>query len=133
LNISILTIGAGQTLYAVIAVPEGAQTSTMFTRNVPPVVSINAGLLLVGNLSGGITTAALVTTDPDHEPAELTYTITTPPLLGTLSYPDTFTQADIDDGLVTYTFIGLPAADSFQFTVSDGVDITGIHTFTITP
>ena len=67
-------------------------------------------------------------TDADNTNAQLTFTVGTPPIFGTLNRSgaalttgETFTQADIDDGLVTYTQNGTAiSADSFTFTVSDG-------------
>lgn len=126
------SVGAGQTLYAVISTVNGVQTSTMVRRNVPPVVTINTGLQLVGVLEAVISRTQLETSDPDDEPLNLIYTVTVEPTEGSLSLPETFTQADIDAGLLNYTYTGTQP-DNFEFTVSDGEDTTETHTFTITP
>ena len=88
-----------------------------------------------------ITNAEILTTDPDPGdlPAEITYTVTTAPshgslLLGsaplgtvgatftTLVAGNTFTQQDINDGLITYDHRddNDDATDSFVFDVDDG-------------
>lgn len=71
---------------------------------------------------------ALTAVDPDHDPDELTYTIVNPTDHGqiflngvSLGAGDTFTQADINNGLVTYENNGDPAQDdAFIFIVTDG-------------
>ena len=78
----------------------------------------------------------------DLDPA-LTYTITTATGNGTLrlsgtalGVSDTFTQADIDAGLVTYDHDGSETvSDSFDFGVDDGAGTSssGTFNFTVTP
>ena len=70
----------------------------------------NTGTTVNEASSGNVvTTAMLETTDVDNTAAQLTYTVTTATGNGTLrlsgtalGVSDTFTQADIDAGLVTY-------------------------------
>jgi VCBS repeat-containing protein len=96
----------------------------------------NTGLTLdEGSGDTPITTAMLQVTDPVTSPTvpTLTYTLVTAPGNGTLkkgaipngqplAVNDTFTQADIDNGLITYMpNAGVSGLDSFVFSVDDGV------------
>jgi len=107
--------------------------SYIFSINVsePPTVDVNLGLSVPTGTSGVIGNSLLSVSDPDDTAAELTYTITTLPTQGSLS-KTLFTQADVDNGLLSYTHVGA-GADSFQFTVSDGINTIGPFSFTITP
>ena len=87
------------------------------------------------------TAAQLLVTDPDNAASELTYTIGTVPTDGelrlggvALASGQTFTQADVDGGLVSYqNTVGGTGTDSFTFTVTDGAGgSTGEQTFTFT-
>ncbi|MDQ7057711.1 MAG: tandem-95 repeat protein [Ghiorsea sp.] len=105
--------------------------NTIFNINVTPVndapvIAVN-NTLTVGQ--GSVTTldaATLLATDIDNLASALTYTVTTAPLNGSLSLSGIattiFTQADINNGLLSYTpnagFIG---TDSFGFNLSDGL------------
>jgi VCBS repeat-containing protein len=90
-----------------------------------------------------ITSNLLLTTDVDNTTAELVYTRSTVPVNGilrlngvALSVSDTFTQADVDAGLVTYDHDGTEtSSDSFAFSVDDGVgaDSSLLVNFAITP
>jgi hypothetical protein len=89
-----------------------------------------------------VTTAMLQTTDVDNANSELVYTVDGVPGNGTLfnngvalGATDTFTQADIDAGLITYDHDGSQtAADSVDFTVDDGAGttISGTFNWTVT-
>ena len=107
------------------------------------VVSTNTGLTVnEGDTGTVITQAMLETTDADNTPVQLVYTVTTAPnpAIGTLylsgaalNATDTFTQADINAGLVTYDHNDSENfADSFQFSVDDGAGVASTGTFTIT-
>lgn len=90
-----------------------------------------------------ITTAQLQTVDVDNSASTLTYTVTALPLYGDLllnntpvqdlPVPLTFTQADIDEGRLSYRHRGdeESLADSFRFSVSDGlggtVEVSEFH------
>ncbi|WP_322111457.1 cadherin-like domain-containing protein, partial [Tistrella mobilis] len=113
------------------------QTSVAFERtievNAPPKVDTNAGTTLDEGDSTTITSAMLSSSDmEDTDPADVTYTLTTAPAAGTLKRDgtvlgvgDTFTQKDIDDGLVTYEHDGSEgASDSFGFSVEDTTNLT---------
>ena len=101
-----------------------------------PLIATNSPLSVPEENTRTITSAYLEATDPDNTPAEIVYTITNTPssasvrLSGTtLGVGDTFTQEDINNGLVTYRDSEGPTNNSFQFTVSDGVYTSGNITF----
>ena len=85
----------------------------------------------------------MATTDVDNSAAQIVYTVDATPSNGTLyrnwvalSATDTFTQADIDAGLITYRHdAGETTSDSFDFTVDDsvGTSTSGTFNFTINP
>lgn len=112
------------------------------STNTSPVLAHNTGLT-VNQTSGQttITTAMLRATDVEQAPASLTYTVGTAPTKGTLkrnaatlAASATFTQADIDANIISYTPLGTKSgADSFTFAVSDGAGgYIGTTTFPIT-
>ncbi len=82
----------------------------------------------------------LQTTDVDNSISQLVYTVTTLPANGAirvsgtaLAAGNTFTQADIDAGLVTYDHDdSQTSSDSFAFTVDDGTGTTSSGTFNFT-
>ncbi|MCS7467714.1 Ig-like domain-containing protein, partial [Stieleria sp. ICT_E10.1] len=90
-----------------------------------------------GSVGNTVTTAMLETTDVDNTDSQLVYTVDAVPANGTLyrlgsalSVSDTFTQADIDAGLITYDHDGSQtSSDSFDFTVDDGAGTTTSSTF----
>ncbi|MEE4193387.1 MAG: cadherin-like domain-containing protein, partial [Halieaceae bacterium] len=96
--------------------------------NDPPVLAVNNGLNVVNAGTGTITVVLLETTDADDSAADITYTVTSLPANGTLlingaaaAVNDTFTQAQVNAGQVTYTHDGTPTTtDSFGFDVDDG-------------
>ena len=122
----------------------GTFNLTITPVNDEEVLATNVGTTVNEASSGNaITTAMLETTDADNTAAQLTYTVTaatgngTVRLSGTaLGVTDTFTQADIDAGNVTYDHDGSETvSDSFSFTVDDGAGTNSSGTFnlTITP
>ncbi len=93
------------------------------------VVAVNTGATVSEGSTGNvISTTMLQTTDADNTPGQLVYTVTGLASNGTLrlsnsvlNLNDTFTQADIDAGLVTYDHDGgETASDAFSFSVNDG-------------
>ncbi len=93
------------------------------------VLTINTGLTVVeGSVGNVITAADLHTADVDNPESELVYTIDSVTSVGTLwlsgtvlSVNDTFTQADVEAGNLTYSHDGSQTSlDSFNFTVDDG-------------
>lgn len=109
-------------------------TQTMLTIDLN---DVNEAPILVTNIelrvnlaeAGTITNTSLQVTDPDNTPAEIIYEISIIPQNGTLqkdgttlAVNDTFTQADIDNGIISYNHNGLNwAADKFSFSVTDGL------------
>lgn len=109
---------------------------TVTPTNDPPVVATNTGLSVVQGAAVTLTPAKLSATDPDNTPAQLTYTVTAPPAHGSLllngNPASTFTQADINAGLVQYQHDGSGTApDGFTFSVSDGTVSTAAATASI--
>ncbi|WP_254509452.1 beta strand repeat-containing protein [Anatilimnocola floriformis] len=109
--------------------------------NDAPTLTTNAGLTVAeGAAATTITNTQLLVSDVDNTPLQLTYTLGTAPTFGTLSLSGvplaaagTFTQADINSGLVKYAHNGSETtADSFTFTVSDGTATIPSTTFNIT-
>jgi VCBS repeat-containing protein len=126
----VLTDGDGGTSAA------ATTTVTVSPADQPPVVTTNFFLAVAEGGSGVIAQSNLEATDPDNGAAELTFTVTGGPAHGTLlvngSAATTFTQADINAGIVSYTNDGSESfVDSFTFTVSDGHLATGSATFTV--
>jgi VCBS repeat-containing protein len=115
--------------------------------NDPPVIAVNAELLVDG-LAVESLAGALLATDVDNDGAELRYVISQAPVNGVLLLDGVeisdftqavFTQADIDGGRVAFRFntpqpggeVRVIEDDSFAFTVTDGVNTTGPATFHI--
>ncbi|WP_162052193.1 CARDB domain-containing protein [Gloeothece verrucosa] len=107
----------------------GATTQILETvTNIAPILAANNGLTLNEASTGLITLTQLQVTDTDNSPTELTYTITGLPTQGIillngtqLGLNSTFTQADINNNLLSYAHNGSETTnDSFSFTVSDG-------------
>ncbi len=114
---------------------------TVTDINDEQVLATNTGATFSENsTSNTISTAMLATTDVDHTASQLTYTITTYSTTGNLyrngvllSIGGTFTQADIDSNLVTYSHNGAEVfSDSFSFSVDDGAGSVSTGTFNIT-
>jgi archaellum component FlaF (FlaF/FlaG flagellin family) len=125
------TLGYGRTLLAFLAVGNGVGAPLMVTRNIPPELTVNAGLTLTSRTDANINNMMLAATDADDPVASLVFEVTTATTQGDLSLGTTFTQMQIDEGLLEYTHTG-DGDDSFAFTVTDGEDLIGIYTFTIT-
>ncbi|MBU4524343.1 MAG: cadherin-like domain-containing protein, partial [Desulfomicrobium sp.] len=115
--------------------------------NDAPVIAVN-DVLLVDDAVTQSLAGTLLVTDVDNDAADLLYSVTQPPANGVLlldgveitdfSQP-VFTQADIDNGRVSFRFHTpqpgdetlVIEGDSFVFNVSDGEDSTGPATFLI--
>jgi subtilisin-like proprotein convertase family protein len=97
--------------------------------NADPILVKNDTLKVAVGKSGKLSEEWLLSTDADNSAAELTYTILKATNKGTiflngvaLAVGGTFTQADIQNGSVTYKHEGNTSeADGFQFDVNDGV------------
>ncbi|RZJ31999.1 MAG: hypothetical protein EON85_02480, partial [Brevundimonas sp.] len=111
--------------------------------NTAPSVGANSALTLAEGATGTITAAALDFNDAEQADSAIVYTITTAATNGTLyrngvalTLNDTFSQADINNGLIAYVHNGGETTGaSFGFSVSDGtVTVTGqTFNFTVTP
>ncbi|MCD8570511.1 MAG: cadherin domain-containing protein [Alphaproteobacteria bacterium] len=104
--------------------------------------TIDSDLVLTRFPSGGATTIVnekLVVTDNDTAASSIVYTITTDAQDGEiyksgvlLGVGDTFTQADLNAGTVTYLHSGInDPSDSFIFSVSDGTTTIANQTYSI--
>ncbi|MBQ0807419.1 MAG: cadherin domain-containing protein, partial [Porticoccus sp.] len=121
---SVTDSGSGLTADGTVA------TINVAVVNDAPMVATNTGTTVnEGSAGTVITTAMLNEGDPDDDGSELTYTITAVTGNGTLSLngfgvlglSDTFTQAEIDAGDVTYDHNGSnTTSDSFSFSLADG-------------
>lgn len=122
--------------------------------NDPPVISMNTGLTVTQAATATtpvttiITNIMLAATDVDDAATAITYTVQTAPGSGTLKLNNapltacatvpatsTFTQQQLNDGLVEYvTALGTPPLDgSFTFVVGNSPSCGGTaETFTIT-
>lgn len=125
-------VGAGQPLRAVVITEAGVGGSGMRVRNIPPNLTTNDPLVLLSLTTAPISSLLLQATDGDHPPDQLTFHVQAQPTQGTLSLGDYFTQADIDAGLLLYTHTGAVGNDTFTFIVTDGEDMIGPFTYTIT-
>ncbi len=104
----------------------GTARITVTPVNDPPVLVASGPVDVYAGTAHVFTTTDLYATDIDNTAAQLTYTIQTLPAHGKLrlngtplGVGSTFTQADVNAGLVDYIthFVG---QDSFTFTLTDG-------------
>ncbi len=98
------------------------------SANTAPTVGTNAGLTVSEGGSGVVTAAQLDYNDAQQADGAITFTVTSVATNGTLfrngvslGMGGTFTQADINGGLISYTHNGGETTSaSFGFSVSDG-------------
>ncbi|MBF0108644.1 MAG: tandem-95 repeat protein [Magnetococcales bacterium] len=116
------------------------------TLNVTPVndapVSVASSMTLTrGSIGTTVTATHLRASDVDNDAGGLVYTLTSLPTQGglyrsatLLAMGDTFTQTDIDNGLLTYNHFGGSAlSDTIGYSLADGVGgLTQANTFDIT-
>ena len=104
------------------------QTLSVSATNDAPVVQNAVNFTIDEGANLTITSSFLRSIDPDNALSEIVYRISTPPINGKITFSSapavsitTFTQQDINNGLVRYTHEGLEnTSDSFEFQVSDG-------------
>ncbi|MCA0186229.1 MAG: tandem-95 repeat protein [Proteobacteria bacterium] len=111
-------------------------------NDVPSTGGSNAASLLEGE-TVIINNTQLTAADPDTPPAQLTYRVLTLPTSGSirlngvaLAYFDSFTQADVNAGRVSFAHAGgEDFVDFFTYSVSDGSTETAVRNFnlSITP
>jgi hypothetical protein len=113
----------------------GYHTSAPDTQ--PPTLVYDNPLMIAAGTTQTVTSSLLSASDNFSSAAQLHYTITSAPADGTLllngSATLSFTQADINNGLVSYheTASGV-ISDHFQFTVADAAgNVTGTNSFQI--
>jgi hypothetical protein len=124
-------LAEGNAVQVALSTDTGVGVSLYARRNVPPVLAANTELKLGSFDTVPITQVQLLATDADNDPDELRYVVTSAPANGSLSLGGTFTQEQINRGLLNYTNTD-GESDTFQFTVTDGLDTIGTYTFTIT-
>ncbi len=122
-------IGPGEAVLVSIAMPNGVSTSYAFARSALPILDTNSGMTVASAGTVTLSNAVLATSDVDNDPMDLVYAVTLPPMQGTLNL-STFTQADVDQNLVSYTHTG-SGNDDFQLTVTDGENVIGPFTVSI--
>ncbi len=112
----------------------GTETATVTVTvtgvNDAPTIAANTGTTVLEGSTGNVITSVMLSEgDFDDDGSELTYTITSLPSNGTLSLNgfgtlglgNTFTQADLDAGKVTYDHDDSETTtDSFGFSLADG-------------
>jgi hypothetical protein len=115
-------------------------TVTLIDVNDPPTITANTGFTIDESTSHVLTNTELSVSDVDNTADQLVYTLSSITTNGTLfldgtslGINDTFTQADINSGLISYTENkGNVIEDAFSFTVSDGSGgVINLTTFTI--
>jgi len=132
-------VAPGSVLQVTVGTGNGTTTASTFISQEPytfaititPRVDANAGAVVADGGMVTLSSAQLHATSEDVSPAELIYNFTNP-IHGTFSPGNSFTQADIDAGVVTYTHDGSGQPDdNITFTITDGTRTTGVYTFPI--
>lgn len=116
-------------------VTDGVDTIGTYTFmveiNEPPYLTTNNGASITSGSTIAIDGTRLIATDNDNPANEIIYTVTRPPVQGSLSLGSSFTQEQINQGNLTYTHNGY-GSDEFDFVISDGEALIGTYTFVIT-
>lgn len=106
---------------------KGTRTFEVYNVNDSPVITVNSEPSILVGRSITLNNSHLSADDPDDASDQLTYTLDSIPARGmlaldgtTLDIGDTFTQQDIDDGLVTFTAGNLSGEAAFELTLADG-------------
>jgi len=107
----------------------------------PPVIVKNSVLTVTGATNAVIGSSLLKAEDPNNNADQLTFTLITAPTRGTLllsgnplAMGGTFTQTDVDNGLLRYQHTSATAGtDRFRFIVTDGEGGFVSDTFDISP
>ena len=111
---------------------DSAGTAPVADVNFAPVLAVNTGITVSEGAQASITSAMLQSTDADHGPTQLTYTLQSLPAHGRIELStapgmaiSSFTQAQVDAGLVRYVHDGSETtADALLFIVSDAAGAT---------
>ncbi|OQY26072.1 MAG: hypothetical protein B6244_14370 [Candidatus Cloacimonetes bacterium 4572_55] len=106
--------------------------------NTPPEISVNIGFSLLEGAEITISNSMLMGTDSEQGSSELAFTINDPPSQGALKLNDqptsAFTQADINNSLVSYQHTAEDASDdAFAFVLADpcGESVNGAVSITV--
>lgn len=96
-------------------------TGTVLGDPTPPTLNANTGIDLdEGDTGVLIDNTMLAASDETSGPAGILYTVLSPPANGSLSLGSSFTQADIDAGLLSYDSLsGTSIVDGFTFRIED--------------
>lgn len=122
--------GQGKLVNIQISTTTGNQIVAQSTRNTPPELVMLNAVSVTSRTNIDIDTSHLQVIDAESPAVGLQYTVVTEPLQGNLNLGRTFTQADIDKGLLTYSHTG-NGDDSFEFVVSDDADEIGAYSMSI--
>mgnify|MGYP006277999311 CR=1 FL=1 len=117
-------------------------TITVLADNDPPTLVCNLGIECEYGGTAAIGSSELRASDSDNPANQITFTVTVFPVYGTLRIGtttlepgelNTFTQADIDAGFLSYIHGGAASTeDDFEFTCTDQEAVIGPGIFTIT-
>ncbi len=132
-----------ETFYVNLSDPNGADlqklqgVGTILDDDSPPAVAANTGLTIAPAATMTIGSSNLSYVSGSNSASQLTYTITSAPTAGTLekngSAASSFTQADINNGLISYVQNGgLKTSDSFSFTITAPIGPSTSGNFAIT-
>ena len=132
----VITVG-GQDLLIHYNAGDGNDVVLEGFINVPPTLPTNNPLTVLEGGPGTIGLSWLRAQDVQEDADQITFTVTISPTNGTLRKSGlaetTFTQADINGGLISYLHDGSETtSDSFGFEVTDGHATIGPFTFSIT-
>ena len=115
---------------------------SVYPNNVAPTLISNQGVECDTGETASIGSDRLRVYDPDNPANQITFTVTVFPVYGTLRIGtttlepgelNTFTQADIDAGFLSYVHGGAASTeDDFEFTCTDQEAVIGPGIFTIT-
>lgn len=137
---AMFTIGFGEddTFAAAAALIEGNTRPLLIeVDNEPPSLTQNSPLTVTEGETAVFGPTHLNSTDPEDDP--VTFTLNSIPAHGTLyrnttplTNSDSFTQADINGGLISYQHDGSEStSDSFQFVIADLINVGEPETFTL--
>ncbi|MFH1812374.1 MAG: cadherin-like domain-containing protein [Pseudomonadota bacterium] len=120
--------------------PSGTFNITIMAVDDPPVIVRSLGLTLAEGALAAVLNTSLQTTDADNTPTELSYRLTAVPLNGSLTsnaaplvINDSFTQQEVDDGVVAYQHDGGETlSDSFRYRVTDGFNTSTERSYAFT-
>jgi cytoskeletal protein CcmA (bactofilin family) len=115
---------SGTVRYGQLALAEGGNLAAE-VRNVPPELAGDLNVVVRKGRTARITTEDVTANDPDDKPQDLTFTIGQPTgghvaMSSTPRSPiSTFTQKDLEAGLVLFQHDGSSGKGSFQVVVTD--------------